>query len=93
MLRALYLVIIAVCILPTIPGLLGVVVSALGYVPPIGLHHFSFDGFNAVFDWEGFGHPSGLLSTPPFSVATWLASSRLQFYRRLGAASFGEKLK
>lgn len=33
MLRALYLVIIAVCILPTIPGLLGVVVSALGYVP------------------------------------------------------------
>lgn len=60
MLRALYLVIIAVCILPTIPGLLGVVVSALGYVPPIGLHHFSLDGFNAVFDWEGVWTSIGL---------------------------------
>ncbi|MGR5131941.1 ABC transporter permease [Vibrio alfacsensis] len=60
MLRALYLVIIAVCILPTIPGLLGVVVSALGYVPPIGLHYFSLDGFNAVFDWEGVWTSIGL---------------------------------
>ncbi|MFV8410815.1 ABC transporter permease [Vibrio owensii] len=60
MLRALYLVIIAVCILPTIPGLLGVVVSALGYVPPIGLHHFSLDGFHAVFDWEGVWTSIGL---------------------------------
>ncbi|WP_025552370.1 ABC transporter permease, partial [Vibrio parahaemolyticus] len=60
MLRALYLIIIAVCILPTIPGLLGVVVSALGYVPPIGLHHFSLDGFNAVFDWEGVWTSIGL---------------------------------
>ncbi len=60
MLRALYLVIIAVCILPTIPGLLGVVVSALGYVPPIGLHHFSLDGFDAVFDWEGVWTSIGL---------------------------------
>ncbi|MDW2406035.1 thiamine ABC transporter permease, partial [Vibrio sp. 1262-1] len=60
MLRALYLVIIAVCILPTMPGRLGVVVSALGYVPPIGLHHFSLDGFNAVFDWEGVWASIGL---------------------------------
>lgn len=53
MLRALYLVIIAVCILPTIPGLLGVVVSALGYVPPLGLTQFSLNGFAAVLDWQG----------------------------------------
>ncbi len=53
MLRALYLVIIAVCILPTIPGLLGVVVSALGYIPPLGLHQFTFDGFREVFGWAG----------------------------------------
>jgi putative thiamine transport system permease protein len=53
MLRALYLVIIAVCILPTIPGLLGEVVSALGYIPPLGLHQFTFDGFREVFGWAG----------------------------------------
>ncbi|ANQ21315.1 thiamine ABC transporter permease [Vibrio natriegens] len=60
MLRALYLVIIAVCILPTIPGLLGVVVSALGYVPPIGLSQFSLNGFAAVFDWQGVWTSIGL---------------------------------
>ncbi len=60
MLRALYLIIIAVCILPTVPGLLGVVVSALGYVPPIGLTQFSLNGFYAVFDWEGVWTSIGL---------------------------------
>lgn len=60
MLRALYLVIIAVCIMPTIPGLLGVVISALGYVPPIGLNQISLNGFFAVFDWEGVWTSIGL---------------------------------
>ncbi len=60
MLRALYFVIIAICILPTIPGLLGVVFSALGYVPPIGLTQFSLNGFYAVFDWEGVWVSIGL---------------------------------
>ncbi len=60
MLRALYLVIVAVCILPTVPGLLGVVVSALGYVPPIGLTQFSLNGFYAVFNWEGVWTSIGL---------------------------------
>ncbi|MDF2152426.1 thiamine ABC transporter permease [Vibrio sp. CAU 1672] len=60
MLRALYLVIIAVCILPTIPGLLGVVVSSLGYLPPIGLNELSLDGFYAVFEWQGVWKSIGL---------------------------------
>ncbi|MDV6250780.1 thiamine ABC transporter permease [Vibrio sp. EA2] len=60
MLRALYLVIIAVCIFPTIPGLLGVVVSALGYIPPIGLTQFSLSGFDAVFAWQGVWTSIGL---------------------------------
>ncbi|WP_165313138.1 ABC transporter permease [Vibrio ziniensis] len=55
MLRVLYLVIIAVCVLPTIPGLLGVVVSAFGYVPAIGLSAFSLSGFAEVFNWHGVG--------------------------------------
>ncbi|MUK66841.1 ABC transporter permease [Aliivibrio fischeri] len=60
MLRALYIIIIAVCILPTLPGLLGVAVSALGYIPPLGMHHFSLDGFALVFSWEGVWRSIGL---------------------------------
>ncbi|WP_063668639.1 ABC transporter permease [Aliivibrio fischeri] len=60
MLRALYLIIIAVCILPTLPGLLGVAVSALGYIPPLGMHHFSLDGFALIFSWEGVWRSIGL---------------------------------
>ena len=60
MLRVLYLVIIAVCVLPTIPGLLGVVVSAFGYIPAIGLSAFSIAGFAEVFDWHGVWLSLGL---------------------------------
>ncbi|MDC5810035.1 thiamine ABC transporter permease [Vibrio europaeus] len=60
MLRALYLVIIVVCIVPTLPGLLGVLVSSLGYIPPIGLNQFSIDGFSAVFGWAGVWQSIGL---------------------------------
>ncbi|MGF1710416.1 thiamine ABC transporter permease [Vibrio kagoshimensis] len=60
MLRVLYCVVIAVCILPTIPGLLGVVVSSLSYIPPIGLHTPSLNGFEQVFQWEGVWHSIGL---------------------------------
>ncbi|MDE1350582.1 thiamine ABC transporter permease [Vibrio aestuarianus] len=60
MLRALYLVIIFVCIIPTIPGLLGVVASSFGYIPPIGLYHLSLGGFAMVFDWQGVWRSIGL---------------------------------
>ncbi|MGY0615745.1 ABC transporter permease [Vibrio sp. FJH11] len=60
MLRALYLVTTAVCVLPTIPGLLGVVLSALGYVPPVGLNQFSLSGFYAVLGWQGVWTSIGL---------------------------------
>ncbi|NOH98165.1 thiamine ABC transporter permease [Vibrio sp. 99-70-13A1] len=60
MLRVLYCVVIAVCILPTIPGLFGVVVSSLSYIPPIGLHTPSLNGFEQVFQWQGVWHSIGL---------------------------------
>ncbi|MFL7024716.1 ABC transporter permease [Enterovibrio norvegicus] len=53
MLRALYLIIAVCCFLPTLPGLLGVLVSSLGYVPPLGMHQFGLTGFAMVFEWEG----------------------------------------
>lgn len=53
MLHALYILLIVVCILPTIPGLVGVVSSALGYIPPVGLNTVTLDGFSQVFAWAG----------------------------------------
>lgn len=60
MLRVLYITIIVICILPTLPGLLGVVLSAFGYIPPLGMHSFSLSGFAMVFDWQGVWHSIGL---------------------------------
>lgn len=60
MLRILYLLIIVICILPTLPGLLGVALSAFGYIPPLGMHNFSLSGFAMVFDWQGVWQSIGL---------------------------------
>ncbi|KOO05436.1 ABC transporter permease [Vibrio nereis] len=60
MLRTLYFIIIGICVLPTIPGLLGVVLSALGYIPPLGLYEFGLDGFREVFSWTGVWHSIGM---------------------------------
>lgn len=60
MLRVLYITIIVICILPTLPGLLGVVLSAFGYIPPLGMHNFSLSGFAMVFDWQGVWRSIGL---------------------------------
>ncbi|WP_152469558.1 ABC transporter permease [Vibrio sp. THAF190c] len=60
MLHALYFVVIAVCIIPTIPGVVGVIASSLSYIPPLGLEQFSIVGFQQVFSWEGVYHSIGL---------------------------------
>lgn len=59
-LRALYSIVTFICIVPIIPGLLGVLIPALGYIPPIGLDRFSLNGFMMVFAWEGVWHSLGL---------------------------------
>ena len=69
MLRALYFVVIVVCIIPTIPGVAGVVASSLSYIPPLGLMEPSLNGFGQVFKWEGAWHSIGL------SLCSAIASS------------------
>jgi putative thiamine transport system permease protein len=64
MLRTLYIALIVVCIVPTIPGVIGMISSAFGYIPALGLNHLSIFGFEAVFAWDGVWHSIGLsLST------------------------------
>ncbi|WP_434566964.1 thiamine ABC transporter permease [Vibrio chagasii] len=72
MLRALYFVVIVVCIIPTIPGVAGVVASSLSYIPPLGLMVPSLNGFSQVFQWEGVWHSIGLTLCSAF-ISSYLA--------------------
>ncbi|MCK6262904.1 thiamine ABC transporter permease [Vibrio sp. ZSDE26] len=60
MLRALYPFIILICFAPTIPGIVGLLSSSLGYLPAINMHTLSWDGFNLVFEWHGVWQSIGL---------------------------------
>ncbi|WP_264874862.1 ABC transporter permease [Vibrio agarivorans] len=53
MLRLSYLIVVILCMVPTIPGITGVVLSSLGYIPPLGMHSFSLDGYTQLFSWQG----------------------------------------
>ncbi|MGL6315786.1 ABC transporter permease [Vibrio sp. WXL103] len=55
MLRLSYFVVVAICMLPTLPGLLGVTIASLSYIPPLGLDTFSLAGFAQVWAWHGVG--------------------------------------
>lgn len=68
MLRLLYICVLFVCILPMIPGIAGVLLSAFSYIPPLGLTQLSFTGFDNVFNWNGVWFSIGLtLFTSLFS--------------------------
>ncbi|CAM3143312.1 ABC transporter permease [Vibrio rarus] len=53
MLRFFYGLVVLLCIVPTVPGILGVVSSSLSYVPPLGMMTPSLHGFEQVFNWHG----------------------------------------
>ncbi|MFA0113269.1 ABC transporter permease [Vibrio sp. 10N.261.46.E11] len=87
MLRALYFVVIAVCIIPTIPGVAGVVASSLSFIPPLGLEEPTLNGFSQVFQWEGAWHSIGL------SLGSAIASSYIACFLTfcILQASWGNK--
>lgn len=72
MLRLLYATLVVVCLLPTIPGLLGVVVASLGYIPPLSMTQFSLEGFEQVFAWQGV-KTSIMLTIGTAFVSSYLA--------------------
>jgi putative thiamine transport system permease protein len=53
MLRFLYFAVIIICIAPTVPGILGVLLAAFSFIPPLNLTEPSFGGFVEVFAWSG----------------------------------------
>lgn len=66
--RLLYTLLVIVCILPTIPGLAGVFLASVGYLPQLGFNTASGDAFWRVLSWPGVGNAMLLtLSTTLFS--------------------------
>lgn len=53
MLKFGYFVIFFCCLLPTIIGLIGLMLTALGYIPALDMYKASFAGFKMVFAWQG----------------------------------------
>ncbi|MFH0224710.1 ABC transporter permease [Vibrio furnissii] len=69
MIRFGYCLLLLIGIAPILPGMMGVMLSSLGYIPAVGLHEFSVAGFTNVWRWTGVGQSlllsavSALLST------------------------------
>lgn len=69
MIRFGYCFLLLIGITPILPGMMGVMLSSLGYIPAVGLHEFSVAGFADVWRWTGVGQSlllsavSALLST------------------------------
>ncbi|MDG3088339.1 thiamine ABC transporter permease [Vibrio hannami] len=95
MMRLLYVILVMICIIPTVPGLVGVIASAFSYVPPLNMHSFSLDGFNQAWSWSGVWTSIGLtFSTSLISlmmtvIATFSILSSTwgqKFWKRLEAS-------
>ncbi|MFB9215151.1 ABC transporter permease [Vibrio sinaloensis] len=72
MFRAAYLFLIIIAITPTIPGLVGVVLSSFSYIPPIGLNRFSLSGYQHLVEWPGL-LSSALLTISSSILSTYVA--------------------
>ncbi len=85
--RIAYLLVILLCISPTLPGLIGVVFAAAGYLPAIGLNHASSAAFAALWHWPGILDSvlltmfSGLLSTCGAALLCFSVLQRFWLHR------------
>ena len=51
MIRLLYLFTLALCALPFVPGVLGILIPAFSWLPPLGLTTPNLSAFDAVIQW------------------------------------------
>lgn len=78
MFRLLYLTMVTICLLPLIPGVLGLVFSSFHYLPPIGFDIPSFAAFKQVAQWPGV--EKSLLLTITSSVFSTLLAASITFF-------------
>lgn len=77
MLRLSYLVVLLLGVCPLIPGLLGMVAPALGYIPPLGLVDINLDAFYSILKWPGVLH--SINQTLFIAVSSTLLASIMTF--------------
>ncbi|UJF18598.1 thiamine ABC transporter permease [Vibrio sp. SS-MA-C1-2] len=54
------MIIAVICFLPLIPGVIGVIAPAIGWLPALGLNEFSFAAWETLFDWPTLSHATFL---------------------------------
>ncbi|WP_237485514.1 ABC transporter permease [Vibrio hippocampi] len=72
MLRLLYALLVIVCIVPTVPGLAGVLLAAAGYLPQLGFDTASLDSLVQVLRWPGVEKSVALTVSTTF-ISSYLA--------------------
>lgn len=72
MFRALYLILIALVVIPIVPGIIGVMLSSFSYIPPLGLYDFSLSGYLQAIHWPGLPK-SATLTLLSSLISTYLA--------------------
>lgn len=73
MLRLCYFFTLTLVSFPLIPGLLLILLPALGYLPPLGMEHVSAEGILSVLNWPGLYH-SVLLTFGSALTSTFFAA-------------------
>jgi len=68
---------VTISFLPLLPGLLGLIFAAFGYIPAIDQYTFSFNGFNELLVWPGL--PQSIILTLFISIASTLLATLFCF--------------
>lgn len=71
-LRLAYYLVLVICMLPMIPGIIGIITSSLGFIPAVGLQEFNLNAFVQLWQWTGIER-SLLLSVSSSLISSYLA--------------------
>lgn len=71
-LRLAYYLVLLICIMPMIPGMIGILSSSLGFIPAVGLQDFNLQAFLQLWQWTGIER-SLLLSVSSSLISSYLA--------------------
>ncbi|MDR9830226.1 thiamine ABC transporter permease [Vibrio sp. FNV 38] len=72
MLRLSYIIVVILCMIPTIPGIAGVVLSSFSYIPPLGMNSINWHGYQQLLEWQGLATSIRLTMTTSL-ISTLLA--------------------
>ncbi|UJF17052.1 hypothetical protein L0B53_03700 [Vibrio sp. SS-MA-C1-2] len=60
MIPIIFIMVAMICFLPLIPGVLGIIAPALGWLPALGLNELSLSAWTTLFNWPTLPHATFL---------------------------------